>query len=360
MGLADNFDQEQTTSSRNSRDLVTAINKLDQSINKMLKVFDEANAELSDAQERHDDMKQKMDEISDQNSKIAEGIVSLADMLKKPQDDDGSLATPSPDEDRHSFDQQSSDNSFMNDSSLPELERAPGPHQFDMGYNDHDLQEASFNNKSGIDLPSPEQPAPQQGSTQKQEQNQAPQDLSNFDDKDAFPRFDSPEDPFAPKDPFAQQSSGQEALSADQSRDQGFPTPPGFDPQEDSGTFPPPPRFGSEEPAPQGSPQGQGFPEPSQQPRFQQSRQPSPQQPSPSRDAYPQSGQSPFPQPPQGFQESPQQQQQPRQQSRQQSPFPGSGQDRGPNPSSDSFSDLDVPPAPEPPKKKGLFARLKK
>lgn len=70
-----------------------SMSKLSESLNSMLTVFSEAKRELQIEEEEKellankiDPILQKLDTLIDQNEKIAEGILSLADMIKKVED----------------------------------------------------------------------------------------------------------------------------------------------------------------------------------------------------------------------------------------------------------------------------------
>ncbi|RJQ16914.1 hypothetical protein C4573_02530 [Candidatus Woesearchaeota archaeon] len=179
---------------KNSKDLLTAITELNTSINKMIKIFEDANQEMiEDYQNTRLQIKDKLDEVSDQNEKIAEGIVSLADMLKKPEE------------------------------HLDEIhEQYP--------VDTTKLQEVSFNNRTGI-MPQQELPEPQQYDFNSDDpfagdpfaQQNAPDNFSQPTQQNYPPASQSYSDPFAqPRqsakntpDPFSQPKPSQQQYAQD-------------------------------------------------------------------------------------------------------------------------------------------------
>ena len=311
MGLDEDFSGRPGTSDGSMRDLVKAINSLNTSINHLLKLFEDANQEIID--QYHDNkvpIKEKLEEISDQNEKIASGIVGIADMVKG---DSGDSEPSSPVE-----------------GDMPELEEPP-KHDFDMGFKEDELQDASFNNKSGVtgepeqplDAPTqakeaPAQPAPQQSAAEPKPPITNAPDVAplGMPSQDEAPQGFGGPDPFDNQDPFAQNVPGQ---------------PPGMPPG------------GSPGPAPGGFPPDSDFQPPQMPPPAQPGPSPQPVGP-PGRQPMA----DPFPQP----------------QQFQQQPVPGQMNQPGPmaQPGMTQIGpEPDLPPSvPEPPKKKGLFSILKK
>lgn len=67
------------------KELIRVMNKLDSSINKLISIFEEANQEISSNANQNQDLNERLNEIAEQNSKIAEGVLALADMFKSPE-----------------------------------------------------------------------------------------------------------------------------------------------------------------------------------------------------------------------------------------------------------------------------------
>lgn len=198
VGLDQDFSAQQTApknSISSNAELIASIKELNKSLNHMLKIFEDANQEIIDEyQGSRLKIKEKLDEISDQNEKIARGLVGLADMIKRPE-------TPKKEDDLGLAEPASQD--YPEEQALPELEIPSDgleqQHEFDMGYDEDQLQEATFNNQHGISQRQNQQqqrPVEQQMPIQKQ-QIEKNYDLSELPDFGA--------DSFSAQDPFEQE-----------------------------------------------------------------------------------------------------------------------------------------------------------
>lgn len=71
-----------------SENLLESMEKLNHSINELIEIFKMAHEDISakelhTEEEKTEKLSEKMDKMADENRKIAEGIVSLAELLKK-------------------------------------------------------------------------------------------------------------------------------------------------------------------------------------------------------------------------------------------------------------------------------------
>ena len=98
--------QELESLKRGKRDqpsLQESMEQLSNSINSLIRMFEEAGKEIKveEAEEhfisaRLDPILDKLDEITDQNHKIAEGIIALADMIKEMKEQKMEMPKPRP------------------------------------------------------------------------------------------------------------------------------------------------------------------------------------------------------------------------------------------------------------------------
>jgi len=209
------FDQEEHDDSSvpkdaSSGELLKAIRELNKSVTKLTQIFEEANQEMIDEyQGSRTQIKEKLNELTDQNQLIAQSIVGLADMVKTPimvpiAKPIGTTMPPKQTQPAPQIlDKQQN---FHFDEEHPELDFIPEPNMipgkpdnvkneaFDI---DHDnFDQVSFNNKHGVG-----------DSWMAQQMESKPgvvelPDLPSNPQESPLPGFDF-QDPFAGDDPFA-------------------------------------------------------------------------------------------------------------------------------------------------------------
>jgi hypothetical protein len=191
--------EQKTDKPVSNAELALAIRELNKSINQMIKIFEDANQELIDEyQGSKGQLKEKLDEISDQNEKIAQGLVGLADIVHK---DDSTPEKPA-----NAKTPENNAGGIRWDTDIPELEKPPvqgqqiqPKHDFDLGFKDEELQEVSFNNKTGVKPATDwKAPAPQSAPQQPQAQGWPPQPQKTAQDWPV---------PLAPKQDIPQQKT---------------------------------------------------------------------------------------------------------------------------------------------------------
>jgi hypothetical protein len=69
--------------------------KLNGSINKLIQIFEDANEEII-KEYQESKPAEKLNQILDQNEKIAEGVVALADLMNKPEEPKQQIMPPFP------------------------------------------------------------------------------------------------------------------------------------------------------------------------------------------------------------------------------------------------------------------------
>ncbi|MEM4260640.1 MAG: hypothetical protein QXG00_05370 [Candidatus Woesearchaeota archaeon] len=140
------------------KELIKAMNKLDNSISRLISIFEEANQEISSSANQNQEFLDKLNEIIEQNSKIAEGVLALADMFKSPEppvipeqnheNDFNINILSSPNKEKQGV-------SFANydDYSKPVVDRTHQDSAFDSALSQHDfslqtLDMSQYNNES--------------------------------------------------------------------------------------------------------------------------------------------------------------------------------------------------------------------
>jgi len=77
------------------RTLLESMEKLNGSINKLIQIFEDANEEII-KEYQESKPAEKLNQILDQNEKIAEGVVALADLMNKPEEPKQQIMSPFP------------------------------------------------------------------------------------------------------------------------------------------------------------------------------------------------------------------------------------------------------------------------